>query len=78
VPLVCRFTVQAEVKVTTKEHIMDLVNSETRIILLYTTKVSSANQTKYESMFSILNTYRPNINHGYLKPGVILNPPNKM
>jgi hypothetical protein len=37
---VCRFTVQAEVKVTTKEHIMDLVNSETRIILLYTTKVS--------------------------------------
>jgi hypothetical protein len=31
--------VQAEVKVTTKEHIMELVNSETRIILLYTTKV---------------------------------------
>jgi hypothetical protein len=37
--LFSRFTVQAEVKVTTKEHIMELVNSETRIILLYTTKV---------------------------------------
>jgi hypothetical protein len=34
------------VKVTTKEHIMDLVNSETRIILLYTTKVSSTNQNQ--------------------------------
>ena len=34
-----RFYVQAEVKVTQASHMDDLVNSDTRIILLYSTKV---------------------------------------
>ena len=34
-----RFVIQAEVKVTNKEDMEDLLNSETRILLLYSTKV---------------------------------------
>ena len=34
-----RFYVQAEVKVTKASHMDELVNSDTRIILLYSTKV---------------------------------------
>ena len=33
-----RFSIQAEVKVTKEEHIDKLVDSETRIVLLYSTK----------------------------------------
>ena len=34
-----RFNIQAEVKVTMKEHMSELLQAETRIILLYSTKV---------------------------------------
>ena len=36
-----RFYVQAEVKVTKASHMDELVNSDTRIILLYSTKVAT-------------------------------------
>ena len=36
-----RFYVQAEVKVTKASHMDELVNSDTRIILLYSTKVTT-------------------------------------
>ena len=38
-----RFFIQAEVKVTKEEHIEKLVDSETRIILLYSTKDEANN-----------------------------------
>ena len=37
--LFVRFNIQAEVKVTMKEHMSELLQAETRIILLYSTKV---------------------------------------
>ena len=38
--VISRFYVQAEVKVTQPSHMDELVNSDTRIILLYSTKVT--------------------------------------
>ena len=41
--MISRFFIQAEVKVTKEEHIQKLVDSETRIILLYSTKEEANN-----------------------------------
>ena len=37
-----RFSIQAEVKVTSSEHILDVLQSETRIIMLYATREEAA------------------------------------
>lgn len=37
-----RFSIQAEVKVTSSEHIVDVLQSETRIIMLYATREEAA------------------------------------